>query len=111
MSDEVRKYLLDIQEAILSINVHLGEKKVLDEYLKNKTIRRAVEREMEIIGEAMSKILKMEPNIKIKYTRQIIDLRNKVIHAYDNVDDTIIWKIFIKDLPELKTEISHLLNY
>ena len=65
-------------------------------------MRRAVEREFEIIGEALSKILKIDPDIHITYARLIVDLRNKVIQAYDAIDDTIIWKIIIKDLPKLK---------
>ncbi|MEC4003090.1 HepT-like ribonuclease domain-containing protein [Flavobacterium sp. SUN052] len=83
---------------------------MLEEYLSNKTKRRAVEREIEIIGEAMNKLLKINPEIAISYSRIIVDLRNKVIHSYDSVDDILIWKIIMKDFPILLEEVKHLLN-
>jgi len=69
-----------------------------------------VEREIEIIGEAMSRILKIDPTINIKNTRQIVDTRNWVIHGYDKVDDVVIWGIISKNLPELKKEVNHYLK-
>ena len=73
-------------------------------------LRRAVEREIEIIGEAMSKILKLDPDCPIKNARKIVDTRNWVIHSYDNVDDIVIWNIISKHLPKLKIEIVELLK-
>ena len=58
----------------------------------------------------MNKILKIYPEISISYARVIVDLRNRVIHAYDSVDDIIIWKIIMKDLPQLYLESKKLLN-
>lgn len=110
MSDEEKKLLLDISVAIDAIDEHIGENKIYGEYIQNKTIKRAVERELEIIGEATNILLRLNPNIAISYARTIVDLRNKVIHAYDSVNHTIIWKIVIKDLPVLKTEIINLLK-
>ena len=107
---EVKKLLFDIIECINSIDYHLGGKRVLNDYLNNKTKRRAVEREIEIIGEAMSKILKIDPTILISYARTIVDLRNKVIHSYDSVDDILIWKIILKNLPVLLEEAKILLD-
>lgn len=107
---EEKKLLLDIVDCIISIDEHLENRKILEEYLASKTKRRAVERELEIIGEAMSKLLKINPKIKISYSRTIVDLRNKVIHAYDSVDDILIWKIIMKDLPLLLSESNNLLN-
>lgn len=68
-----------------------------------------MEREFEIIGEAISKMLKSDTAIHISYARLIVDLRNKVIHAYDAIDDTIIWKVIVKDLPKLEEEVKLLL--
>lgn len=110
ISREEKKFLVDIIEAINSIDDHLDKERILDIYLSNKTKRRAVEREIEIIGEAMSKLLKTNPNISISYSRIIVDLRNRVIHAYDSVDDILIWKIIMKDLPVLLEEAKKLLN-
>ncbi len=107
---EEKKYLVDIIEAINSIDDHLDKQRILDIYLSNKTKRRAVEREIEIIGEAMGKLLKTNPNISISYSRIIVDLRNRVIHAYDSVDDILIWKIIMKDIPVLLEEAKKLLD-
>jgi|SRR3989337_1443782 len=110
MKDEIKKLLSDINEAADSIFVYIGEKRNFVEYNKNKMLRRAVEREFEIIGEAMNKILKFDPEFKIKNARRIIDLRNLVIHGYEQVDNAIIWGIISRDLPELKHEVMKLLN-
>ena len=72
-------------------------------------LRRAVERELEIIGEATNRILKLNNNIEITEARRIVNLRNMVIHAYDSVDDIIIWGIISKDIPQLKKEIDKLI--
>jgi len=110
MSTEEKKLLTDIVLGISSIDEHLEGRRVLNEYIKNKTKRRAVERELEIIGEAVNILLKINPNIQISYARQIVDLRNKVIHAYDNVNDTVIWSVVMNHLPTLKLEIEALMK-
>ena len=102
MTLEEKKLLTDIILSISSIDEHLEGRRILDEYLSNKTKRRAVERELEIVGEVVSKLLKINP--EISYARQIVDLRNKVIHAYDNVNDIVIWNIIMNHLPKLSTE-------
>lgn len=111
MSDESNKYLTDILSSILSIENYIGEKKDLNIYVANKMLRRAVERELEIIGEAVSKVKKIDAEVQLTNSSKIIDLRNKVIHSYDSVDDIIIWGIVIKYLPILKTEIEALLKF
>lgn len=73
-------------------------------------LRRGIEREIEIIGEAANRILKIDKNIQIKNARQIVDTRNWVIHGYDKVDDVVIWGIVTKHLPKLKKEIEELLE-
>ena len=110
MTTEEKKLLADISLGILSIDGHLEGRRILDEYIKNKTKRRAVERELEIIGEAVSRLLKINPVISISYARQIIDLRNKVIHAYDNVNNIVIWSIIMNHLPILKLEVEQLMK-
>jgi len=110
MNTTEKKLLLDIREAINSIDAHLQNKRDFSLYTGNKTIRRAVERELEIIGEAVSKLLKQDPTITISYARMIVDLRNQVIHAYDSVNDTIIWKVIMKDIPVLEKEINAFLE-
>jgi len=91
MKDEIKKFLFDIKEAADSIFENLGDKRDFFEYNENKMLRRAVEREFEIIGEAISHILKIDPDFPIENARRIVDLRNLVIHGYDKVDSAIIW--------------------
>lgn len=75
-------------------------------------LKRAIERELEIIGEALNRIVKHDVSITTKITgaRDIIGLRNQVIHAYDNISDENIWAIIINHLPQLKIEVSDLLQ-
>lgn len=110
MKREEKKLLYDIIEAIHSIDEHLENRRVFTEYLSSKTKRRAVERELEIIGEAVGSLLQINPRISISYARLIVDLPNKVIHAYDTIDNEIIWKIVIKDIPVLENEVSKLIE-
>ena len=79
--------------------------------MENKMLRRAVEREFEIIGEAMSRIDKINPEITISSKRQIISMRNRVIHGYDKIDNEIIWGTIVRHLLSLKKEIAELLKY
>jgi len=110
MKLEIKKYLFDIKVSIDSIFEYLGDNNNFFEYEKNKLLRRAVEREIEIIGEAMHKILQIDKTIKIENSRKIVNTRNLVIHAYDNVDNVIIWGIISNHLPKLKAEVENLLN-
>ena len=110
MKDDIKKHLFDIKEALNSIFSYLGNKRDFSEYENNKMLRRAVEREFEIIGEAINNILKISPDFPIKNARRIVDLRNLVIHGYDKVDNVIIWGIISRDLPKLKIEIEKLLD-
>jgi uncharacterized protein with HEPN domain len=110
MKREIKKYLFDIKTSIDSINEYLGESRNFFVYQENKLLRRGVEREIEIIGEATNRILKLDENIKIENARQIIDTRNWVIHGYDKVDDVVIWGIVSNHLPKLKNEIEKLLE-
>jgi uncharacterized protein with HEPN domain len=110
MQIKIQKYLYDIKVAIDSIADYIGENKDFDAYKMNKQLRRAVERELEIIGEAANNILILDPDINIENARKIVDLRNWVIHGYDKVDDIIIWGIITKHIPVLKEQIELLLE-
>ena len=68
--------------------------------------RRAVERNVEIIGEAVNRIVQKDNSIILSNSRKIIDTRNRIIHGYDTVSDEIIWSILITHLPILKIEVE-----
>lgn len=110
MQLEIQKYLFDIKTSIDSIDEFLRGKNDFETYKKEKLLRRGIERELEIIGEAANRIFKLDSTIPIDNVRKIIDLRNWVIHGYDKIDDVIIWGIISKQLPLLKTQVDELLK-
>ncbi|MES2485113.1 MAG: HepT-like ribonuclease domain-containing protein [Bacteroidota bacterium] len=111
MDNTIKAWLFDIYNAISEIESFFeGRSKLFDEYVTDLRTKRAVERNIEIIGEAMNRILKQLPEIAISNSRKIVDLRNRIIHSYDAISDELIWGIVIKNLPELKTEVAFLLE-
>ena len=65
---------------------------------------------MEIMGEAMNQVLKINPDIPITAARKVVDTRNFVIHAYDSLKPDILWGIVINHMPLLKQEVETLLK-
>jgi uncharacterized protein with HEPN domain len=109
MEKEIKVWLLDIKQAISEINQFLPNQKVFQDFQKDLKTKRAIERNIEIIGEAVNRILSQNPNIEITNSRKIVDTRNRISHGYDSVSDDIIWAIVIRDIPKLQTEIDTLL--
>ena len=110
MKPEIKKYLFDIKESIDSIENYLGDKRDFRIYSENKMLRRAVERELEIIAEAINRIDKLDQTIEISSKKQIVGMRNRVIHGYDNIDNEIIWGTIIRHIPALKKEVEELMK-
>ena len=111
MDREIKTWLFDIVQAIEETEQFLPEgQRVFEEYRKDLKTKRAIERNLEIIGEATSRILGKDPEFEITHSRKIISLRNRIIHGYDVVSDELIWGIIVNDLPKLKSEISILLK-
>ena len=113
MDERIEKWLYDIKIAIDEIDSFFSKDEYdFFAYRKNTMLKRAVERNLEIIGEAVNRILKRDPSFesKIKDAKAIVGLRNQVIHAYDNISDENIWSILINHLPNLKKEIHFLLK-
>jgi len=111
MERQLSKSLEDIFRAIVEIEGFFEMRPLrYDVYVADICLKRAVERNVTIIVEAMNRILKQEPEIKITAARSIVDTRNYVIHAYDSVTDAIMWGIVVRHLPILKQEVELLLN-
>ncbi len=110
MEDDSRTWLLDIKQAIKEINSFLPDKKDFFQFKKDIKTKRAIERNIEIIGEATNRIFKKTPEMFISDFRKIIDTRNRIIHGYDSVSDDIIWSIVIRSLPRLEEEVEALLK-
>ena len=108
MDRSLKKYLFDIETAINTIDEYIGSPKIFENYEKNRQLQQAVERNLEIIGEATKRILDIEPDIKISNARRIVGARNRIIHGYDDIDNAEIWSIIINSLPILKAEIEQI---
>ena len=110
MQDELKVWLEDIEKSISEINDFLPVSRSFHDFKDDLKTKRAIERNIEIIGEAMNRILNAQPDISISNSRKIVDTRNRIIHGYDSVSSDIIWLIAIKYLPMLDNEIKTLLN-
>ncbi|MBU0560721.1 MAG: DUF86 domain-containing protein [Bacteroidetes bacterium] len=111
MDNEIKTWLYDINSAISEIDGFFEEgKKIFENYQKDIKTRRAVERNIEIIGEAVKKILDKNIDIELTNARKIVDARNRIIHGYDTISDDVIRGIIIRHLPKLKTEVNQLMN-
>lgn len=95
MQDEIKTWLADIKQAIVEINDLLPDKKDFFQFKRDLKTKRAIERNVEIIGEAANRIIKLHPGIAITDIKKIIATRNRMIHGYDSVSDEIIWSIVI----------------
>ncbi len=96
----------DISNSIELIETFTKDLKSFAEYQKDLKTKGAVERHLGIIGEAVNKFLKESITNDLKKASQIISLRNRLIHSYDNVDDSIIWSIITRHLRPLKDEVN-----
>jgi uncharacterized protein with HEPN domain len=107
MTDKERKYLSDVLNSIDHILSFTKDLESFDQYKKNFLIKGAVERHLAIIGEAINKFLKGSKENDLSNSKQIVSLRNRLIHSYDNVDDRIIWTIVRRHLLPLQEEIKN----
>lgn len=110
MGNEIRAWLADIEQAIQEIQAFLPEKREYSKFQEDLKGKRAIERNLEIIGEAVNRILKINSDFPITNARKIIDTRNRISHGYDTVSDEIIWSIIVRDLDKLQEEIKNLLK-
>jgi len=109
LPNQVLKYFLDIESVIEELDklIELHE----NDYLKfqaNFMATRTAERDLMIIGEAINQLQKIKPDINITGTKHIVGLRNLIVHSYDSIEPTTIWRILQKDIPVLKNEIAEL---
>ena len=108
---EPRVYLLDIQQAIDLLRVAVRGKTVA-EYERDAILRSAVERQFVIIGEALTQVLRLMPELqtRISHTRQIIAFRNILVHGYADIAHDVVWAALQEDLPVLHREVDALLR-
>ncbi len=109
MKHEVDKYLEDIKQAIEIIEERT-KGMTYEDYSSDLTIQDSVNLRFLIIGEAMNHILKLDPAVNISQTREIIGMRNRIVHGYDTILDSIVWDTITEGLPTLKREVKKLLK-
>jgi uncharacterized protein with HEPN domain len=110
MDRKLCKYLEDVRSSILEIEMFMADRpKEYATFCNDTLFRRGVERNIEIMGEVMNQILKLNPDVPITAARKVVDTRNFVIHAYDSLKPDILWGIVVNHLPLLKLEVESLL--
>jgi Uncharacterized conserved protein len=111
MDNDIKTWLYDILQSIKEVESYYSDRpKKFEEYVSDFRTKRAVERNIEIIGEAVNRILKRDKNFELNNARQVIGTRNRIAHGYDKITDDLIWSIIINSLPKLKEEVEDLLK-
>ncbi len=111
MNNETRKNLIDILQAAEETQ-NFVRGMGFEAYQNSTVTQRAVERNFEIIGEALNRIKSTNNDLleKVSEHHRIIGFRNILIHGYDIVDEAIVWKAVTEHLPILIGEIKEILK-
>lgn len=110
MDEYSRKYLLDVLNACEEVELFFEGEKMFSSFQTDVLRQRAVERNVEIMGEAINQLLKHNPSIALPNAKAIIGTRNRVIHAYDNVTPEFLWGLVINHIPKLREDVVALLG-
>lgn len=109
MDEYSRKYLTDVLTACEEVESFFDGKRVFSDFQVDILRQRAVERNVEIMGEAINQLMKHDPIILLNNARAIVGTRNRVIHAYDNVTPEFLWSLVINHIPKLKEDVAGML--
>ncbi len=111
MQLEAKKYLYDIRQAAEQIGQFTAGKR-FEDYRSNAMLRAAVERQFEIIGDALARLIRLDETVAGRITghRRIVAFRNILIHGYEEVDDRVVWDVVETKLPVLRREVEALLK-
>jgi uncharacterized protein with HEPN domain len=109
MHPEIKIWLKDIELSIKEIHEFFPANGTYKDFKDDLKTRKAIERNIEIIGEAMRRIREVDPHVKISESRKISDTRNRIIHGYDTVSPDVIWLILTRYIPILESEVKELL--
>lgn len=111
MDDYIPIYLRDIRDAITEMEGYfIGYEMKFENFVKDPLRRSAVERKAEIMGEAINRILKIRPDFPLPHAKDIINTRNRIIHAYDSVQPEFLWSLVMRHIPILKADVDLLLS-
>ena len=108
---ESKKYLYDLQQAVSLLREFTACKAFVD-YERDAMLRAAVERQFELIGEALSQLARVDEVLvaRISEYQRIIAFRNVLVHQYAHVDNRLVWDVLETNLPALAREIESLLE-
>ncbi|MBW6468686.1 MAG: DUF86 domain-containing protein [Anaerosomatales bacterium] len=92
--------------------IEFTEDRSFSQYCEDLMLRSAVERQFEILGEAMSRALRAEPDIERELVgaRTVVDFRNVIAHGYDLLSDRTVWDVATTHLPALRDRVAGLLS-
>ncbi|MBP3535823.1 MAG: DUF86 domain-containing protein [Muribaculaceae bacterium] len=111
MDEYIAVYLYDIKRAIEEVESFFENYPMRYDLFEKDYLRRsAVERKAEIMGEAINRILKIQPDFPLPNARAIIDTRNRIIHGYDSVKPEFLWGLVVRHIPELKNDVNRLID-
>jgi uncharacterized protein with HEPN domain len=109
MQPKLLKFILDIESVIQEIELIKSKtNNNFNNFQYDILLQRAVERDLQIIGEAVRRILEIDPQIQISSAKNIIGLRNIISHAYDSIEPELIWGIIQKNIPQLASELKNI---
>lgn len=111
MDEYIQKYLYDVLLSIEEVEIFFeGQPKLFENFQKDILRQRAVERNVEIMGEAINRILKIDPDFPLPNARAIVNTRNRVIHGYDSITLEFLWGLVIKHIPALKEDVLKVID-
>ena len=110
MDEYIAVYLYDVKRAIEEVETYFVDYPMRYDVFEKDFLRRsAVERKAEIMGEAINRILKIQPDFPLPNARAVIDTRDRIIHGYDSVKPEFLWGLIIRHIPALKKDVERLI--
>ena len=110
MDENILKYLEDVRMACEDVDLFFTNyHNRFDVFSNDRLMIRAVERSVEIMGEAINRILKRDPDFRLPNARAIVQTRNRVIHSYEKVETEFLWGLVKRHIPELKKDVERIL--
>ena len=100
-----------IRDAVVFIRA-VTQSRTIQTFQADRLLRQAVERNFEIIGEAVGRLARDDPPTaaRISNAAQIVGFRNILIHGYDLIDHARVWEVIVNDLPQLESEVAAMLS-
>ena len=110
MDESILKYLEDVRLACEDVEqFFVNYSNRFDVFSNDRLMIRAVERSAEIMGEAINRILKKEPDFSLPNARAIVQTRNRIIHSYEKVENEFLWGLVKRHIPDLKKDVERIL--